>query len=68
MMNKLSRERESTQEITTKTQQKSCCDDVKRMLENSTKRCLELQEIVTNLEETNIFKSKQVCAQEALYS
>ncbi len=60
MMNKLAKERENTQENLTKTQQKSCCDDVKIMLENSTRRCQELQEIVTNLEETNVHKSKQV--------
>lgn len=60
MMNKLARERETTQEYATKTHQKTCCDDIKIMLENSTKRCQELQEIITNLEETNIHKSKQV--------
>lgn len=61
IMNRLARERENTQEIATKTQQqKSCCDDAKLMLENSSKRCQELQEIITNLEETNIHRAKQV--------
>lgn len=60
MMNKLARERENNQEAATKTQQKSCCEDVKLLLENSTRRCQELQEIVTSLEENNIHKSKQV--------
>lgn len=68
MMNKLARERENTQETATKTQQKSCCDDVKLMLENSTKRCQELQEIITNLEESNIHKSKQVCEGNSIYN
>ncbi|XP_037043635.1 centrosomal protein cep290, partial [Bradysia coprophila] len=69
MMNKLARERERTQESATKTQQKSCCDDIKLMLENSTKRCQELQEIITNLEEANVHKSKQAMdALEALQS
>lgn len=61
MMNKLARERENNQETAAKTQQKSCCEDVKLMLENSTRRCQELQETITNLEENNIHKSKQVC-------
>lgn len=63
MMNKLAREREliydSSSQKVLASKVSTCCEDTKMLLEQSTNRCKELQDIVTNLEEDNRHKAKQ---------
>lgn len=60
IMNKLAKEREAVSVGPTSLESKvCCCDELRKMLERSSVRCKELQEIVNNVEEDNIHKSKQ---------
>lgn len=60
IMNKLAKEREAVSVGPTSLESKvCCCDELRKMLERSSVRCKELQEIVSNVEEDNIHKSKQ---------
>lgn len=60
IMNKLAKEREAISVGPTSLENKGCCcDELRKMLERSSMRCIELQEIVSNVEEDNIHKSKQ---------
>lgn len=60
IMNKLAKEREAVSVGPTSLESKGCCcDELRKMLERSSIRCKELQEIVSTVEEDNIRQSKQ---------
>ncbi|XP_055530265.1 centrosomal protein cep290 [Wyeomyia smithii] len=57
LMNRISQEKESVGKTSTKVSQ--CCEESRISLEKATKRCEEMQEILSNAEEDNMLKAKQ---------
>ncbi|EAT42669.1 AAEL005809-PA, partial [Aedes aegypti] len=57
LMNRISQEKENASKDTVKVSQ--CCEESRALLEKANKRCEEMQEILSNVEEDNMLKSKQ---------
>ncbi|XP_058831410.1 centrosomal protein cep290 [Topomyia yanbarensis] len=57
LMNRISQEKESTGKEAAKVSQ--CCEESRVSLDKAHKRCEEMQEILTSVEEDNMLKSKQ---------
>lgn len=59
LIGKLTRERDSFRERLTREKKDKCCEDIQAMLQNSNKRCEELQEMLVGVENENLLKSQQ---------
>lgn len=57
LMNRISQEKENASKETVKVSQ--CCEESRVLLEKANKRCEEMQEILSNVEEDNMLKSRQ---------
>ncbi|XP_055606645.1 centrosomal protein cep290 [Uranotaenia lowii] len=57
LMNRISMEKETSSKESVKVSQ--CCEESRALLENANKRCEEIQEILSNVEEDNMIKSRQ---------
>ncbi|XP_053687102.1 centrosomal protein cep290 [Sabethes cyaneus] len=57
LMNRISQERETAGKTTSKVS--VCCEESRISLEKATKRCEEMQEILSSVEEDNMLKSRQ---------
>ncbi|XP_062542692.1 centrosomal protein Cep290 [Armigeres subalbatus] len=57
LMNRISQQRENASKETVKVSQ--CCEESRVLLDKANKRCEEIQDILTSVEEDNMLKSKQ---------